>query len=256
MKRAVVAALAAGAWLVGCGGGGSLPPGEQPVNPGGPVALPGTPETPGEENKPTVTQSLWPLTTGSTWTYLITDPNQGTFHKTVEVKGPSEVPNITPKMTGVLVHSRQARATETYEEQSWQLELTNGLVVRLREEDIQDGIPIRATTWTTASGTAATVKSISREQAMTWKHADTITEWTRMGDGSQDSKERTYEWTVLAVNDTVSTPAGTFTNAIKLQRRRLDKQSKDRTYWLVPGIGKVKETGERDEELVSFDIKK
>jgi hypothetical protein len=58
------------------------------------------------------------------------------------------------------------------------------------------------------------------------------------------------------VNETVTVPAGTFNNALKVQRERPDKEDSARTYWLVPGIGKVKEDGERLEELVSYDVKK
>jgi hypothetical protein len=39
-------------------------------------------------------------------------------------------------------------------------------------------------------------------------------------------------------------------------RTKQGKEAKDRTYWLVPGIGKVKEDGERLELLQSFDVKK
>ena len=64
----------------------------------------------------------------------------------------------------------------------------------------------------------------------------------RMDDGTVDEKDRTYVWRVLAVNETVTVPAGTFNNAIKVQRDRPDKEGKERFYWLVPGIGKAAPT--------------
>ncbi len=74
-----------------------------------------------------------------------------------------------------------------------------------------------------------------------------------MDDGLGEEKEQTYVWRVLAVNETVTVPAGTFTNAIRIERDRPDKEGKLRTYWLVPGIGKVKETasGSRSSSLTT-----
>jgi len=238
MKRAILAALAAVVWLGGCGGG-SLPPGDgqTPSNP----ELPGSPVQP----SPETSLSLWPLTTGSAWTYRITDPTRGIFDKTVEVLGPQPVPETTN--TAILVRSVQPHL----EEHSWQLELQNGTVVRLREEDLKAGAIVRVTTWS-----PATVKSLAQAQQLDWSYSSTIRELTRQDDGLVEEKERTYVWRVLAVNETVTVPAGTFTNAIKVQRDRPDKEGKERLYWLVPGIGKVKEDGERLEELVSHDVKK
>jgi hypothetical protein len=246
MRRAVLAALAAAVWLVGCGGGGSLPPGGNPFPPTTPE-LPGLPvDPPGTDpDKPGTIQSLWPLTTGSSWTYRITEPMRGIFDKRVEVLGPQRVPDTT--LTATAVRSVQPHL----EERSWQVELQDGVVVRLREEDLKGGALARVMTWS-----PATVKSLARAQEQGWSYESTIREVTRLGDGTVEEKERTYVWTVLAVNETVTVPAGTFTNTIKVQRDRADKDDKRRIYWLVPGVGKVKEDGERLEELVSYDVKK
>jgi hypothetical protein len=241
MKRAVLGALAAVVWLVGCGGGGSLPPGPGGQNPSNPEL----PDAPSQPDKPAGAQSLWPLTTGSSWTYRITDPVRGIFDKSVEVLGPQAVPGTD--MTATLVRSVQPHL----EERSWQLELQNGMVVRLREEDLKAGAVIRVTTWS-----PATVKSLALAQQEGWSYESRIRELTRLDDGTVEEKDRTYVWRVLAVNESVTVPAGTFTNAIKVQRDRPDKEGKERFYWLVPGVGKVKEDGERLEELVSHDVKK
>ncbi|HEX8702059.1 MAG TPA: hypothetical protein VF815_24730 [Myxococcaceae bacterium] len=245
MKRGVLAALAAAMWLAGCGGGGSLPTGEEPGD--GTVPLPGAPvdpQTPGNGNTP-APQSLWPLTPGSKWTYRIEEDLRGVFEKTVQVLGPQKVPDTT--MTAITVHSVQPHL----EERSWQLQLENGIVVRLREEDLKSGAIARVTTWS-----PATVKSMAVPQAQGWSYNSSIREVTRLDDGTVEEKDKTYVWTVKSVNETVTVPAGTFTNAIRVERDQPDKEGKLRTYWLVPGIGKVKETGERLEELVSHDIKK
>jgi hypothetical protein len=253
MKRWGWAALVAVMCGVGCGEGGSLPTDkqEQPAttNPDGTVDLPDIPVTPdpgGGETKPA--PSLWPLTKGSSWTYRITDPTHGTFEKRVEVLGEQSVPETS--MTATAVRSTQPFLER--EELSWQVDL-NGVVVRLREEDHEAGTLARVMTWS-----PATVKALSREQPAAWTFESKITEMTRYPSGAKESetKEKVYVWTVEAVNETVTTSAGTFPNAIRLKRTRSDKESRDRTYWLVPGIGKVKEDGERLEELISYDVKK
>jgi hypothetical protein len=264
MRRGGWAALVAVLGLVACGEGGSLP-GKQTqgppatTNPDGTVPLPDIPETPDagtppedggttepppDAGTPPPPPSLWPLTQGSSWTYRITDPVRGTFEKRVEVLGEQTVPETN--MTATAVLSTQPHLREL----SWQLDV-NGVVVRLREEDRKGDLLARVMTWS-----PATVKALAREQPVEWRFESTVRELTRYGDGSTEEKEKVYVWRVAAVNETVTTPAGTFTNAIRLERERGDKENRERTYWLVPGIGKVKEDGERLEELISYDVKK
>jgi hypothetical protein len=268
MKRGWMAALAAGWVLVACGGGSSLPPGDSQNppggNPDGSIDVPGEVVDPGGENpdthNPAASTSLWPLTTGSTWVYDIDDKVLGKFKKTVTVLGPREVPDTQGKMTAVLVHSRQDRtsAGTVYEEYSYQLELTNGLVVRLREEDHRDGAQIRSTTWS-----PATVKSVAKApDALPWSYQSAVQELTVLGDGTKEDSDPTYTWHVVETGLTLQTKAGTFTNVIKVRREKLNdagevKDGKERTYWLAPGVGKIREEGERtDEELSSYDVKK
>ncbi len=239
MRWGLVAALAVVVvGSVGCGEGGSLPTDQD-----GEVTLPDAPALPpeGEDTPP----SLWPLTAGSTWVYRINEPDKPLFEKNVEVLGPQVVPGTS--VTATAVRSVQPHL----EERSWQIELQNGLVARLREEDLKGGALARVMTWD-----PATVKSLARAQARGWSYESTIREMTRLSDGTEEEKQRTYVWSVVAVDETVSVPAGTFTNAIKVLRTRPDKPDKDRIYWLVPGVGKVREEGERTEELLSFDVKK
>lgn len=271
MTRRWMAALAAGWVLVACGGGGSLPPGpgdtqDPPMqNPDGSINLPGDPVTPGEPPKdgedPVVKPTtLWPLTAGSMWVYDIDEGAQGgRFRKYVKVVGEQEVPDTQGKMKGMLVHSRQDRTLSgvVYEEYSWQMELTNGLVVRLREDDHKDGTRVRTTTWS-----PATVKSLARiPETLPWTHQSAVLELTVLGDGSRENTDPTYNWRVVEKGLTLTVKAGTFTDVIKVQRDKVNdkgevKPDKVRYYWLAPGVGKIREEGERTEELVQYDVKK
>jgi hypothetical protein len=57
-------------------------------------------------------------------------------------------------------------------------------------------------------------------------------------------------WTVLAVDQEVTVPAGTF-RALVLQKAG---GSTAKQYWYVRGVGKVKETGGQTEKLVSYQV--
>jgi hypothetical protein len=233
------AALAALVFTAGCGAGGSLPTDDNDPPPGAEQPGPAAPAA----------TSLWPLTTGSTWTYAITDDIQGQFTKTVTVKGPSAVPGQSG-VQAIQVESVQ-NTSPAYVELSWQQE-SGGMVNRVREEDRRGGSLVQTTVWS-----PATLKMISQLRELGWSHTQgTVTERIAMGDGSvTEAPEKPYVWTVKAVNEPVAVPAGTFPNALRVERTRSDKTDTLRTYWLVPGVGKVKETGERLEELTSYSIK-
>jgi hypothetical protein len=241
-KTKVLAALAALAFTAGCGGGGSLPTDDNPGADPGPVNP--------QPSAPASATSLWPLSTGSTWTYAITEKNGDRYTKAVTVKGLQEVPN-QPGVQAIQVESVQ-QASVLHTERSWQQE-ANGLVTRLREEDLYDGQLHSVTVWS-----PATLKCISASHDAGWTYTQgEVTEKVALTDGSPPSSEpvKPYLWRIVAVNETVQVPAGTFTNAVHLRRDRTDKDGKERDYWLVSGVGKVKEDGERLEELSSYSVK-
>lgn len=230
MRRVRTAVLVAAAWAAGCGGA-PLPPGIQP------------PDTTPPTTQPVDTsRSLWPLSTGSSWTYRITEASRPVFEKRVTVRGPEPVPEVGGE--AIVVHSEQPHLQET----SWQVE-SGGVVLRLREEDHRDALLLRTTTWE-----PGTVKSLSAVQAPGWVHEAGTRETVRLSSGQVEEDARGYRWRVVGT-ESVTVPAGTFPEALKVERTRTDKEAKVRTYWLVPGVGKVREDGERLEELTAWDVK-
>ena len=57
-------------------------------------------------------------------------------------------------------------------------------------------------------------------------------------------------WSVDAAKVPVTVPAGSFEAVVLIK----STATGSKTYWYVPGVGKVKETGGQTEELVSFDV--
>ncbi|MBX5482163.1 MAG: hypothetical protein IRZ16_10055 [Myxococcaceae bacterium] len=236
MRRSGVTMAALAATLVcACGGpNDALPGGERPGL-----------TDPGALNQPGTAGSLCPLTTGSTWTYRITDDVAGTFEKTVSVLGPRAVPGA-PGVSAVAVENVEPSLSEL----SFEIVDDEGLVFRIREEDARGGTLARVTRFT-----PPVVKSLAVPKPAGWQNAGTTTEVEESPSGAVlDTKEKTFVWTVVATDETVTVPAGTFPHALHLRRTRTDKQDYVRDYWLVAGIGKVREDGERLEELVRFEI--
>ena len=67
-----------------------------------------------------------------------------------------------------------------------------------------------------------------------------------------ETHEAHDRWTILSACESVTVPAGTFT-AVYLQKVSATGGSA-KTYWYVPGVGKVKESGGQLEELVTYSL--
>ena len=224
MKTArILLAAAAAAILAACGGGA-------PPDDGGP---------------PPTEATLWPLGTGARWTYRVTDPLLGIFQKVVRVEGQGTVPGSGAGggLPAVLVRDVEPSLDET----SWQVR-DGGLVFRAREEDRRDGAVVRTTTWSPAE-----MKAISKLPPGGWVHDSTVHQTIAHADGTVTEKDERFVWTVAATDERVTVPAGTFDGCVRVVRTNPEKPGSERTYWLAPGVGKVKETGERTEELLSYE---
>src|SRR5678816_1203101 len=70
--------------------------------------------------------------------------------------------------------------------------------------------------------------------------------------GTPETHEAHDRWTILSACESVTVPAGTFT-AVSIQKVSATGGSA-KTYWYMPGVGKVKESGGQLEELVSSSL--
>lgn len=61
-------------------------------------------------------------------------------------------------------------------------------------------------------------------------------------------------WSVESVDDSVTVPAGTFTQCLRVRRLEPGGVEPDRTYWFARHVGKVKEVGSVSKELTSYFI--
>jgi len=77
------------------------------------------------------------------------------------------------------------------------------------------------------------------------------------GGGAPVTAPVTVTWTVEAINESLTVPAGTF-SCLKVHRVEtpspVDTTGGDNVYWFARGIGKVKETGPELHELLGYYI--
>lgn len=214
-----IAALAAGLAL-GCG-----------AAPGGP----------GEQAQ---ALPLQPRAVGTSWTYQTAAADgTGIEDKTTTVVATEEVGGIA----AAVVESVKAGKTSKVWLGEWE-----GKIVRLREETSESGKPeelrrfepgsFRAPTTLDGLRVGESVSSIYDELVVD----DSGAELTRTS--------RNVVWEVEALDDVVETPAGRF-GAVRLLRRGDEADgSVEKRVWYAPGVGKVKEQGNRIELLTSFQI--
>lgn len=190
---------------------------------------------------------LLPWKTGNTWTYRVTDVDQSVSEKVTTIGAEELVGGDGPHRDdeGFKVVTKKGAMDQTI---SWQVDM-DGTVVRLREQSFG----------------AKTGELQLEEYWEPYKlHVDGSEEHRQTGASWLDEYDETKiptgqaattmaardRWTVTAERASVTVPAGTF-DAVVLQKAG---GTTLKTYWYVPGVGKVKESGAQTEELVEYQV--
>jgi hypothetical protein len=200
------------------------------------------------ERPPLPPGPLLPWQTGNTWTYRVTQASGIASNKVTTVGAAELVGGTGPNAATTafkVVTSKMDGADETI---SWQA-LVGERVVRYREQSFA------------ATGGALELEEhwsphklhVDSSMARTAAGATWLEEYqeTKLPIGGTPSTATARDrWTVMSPNESVTVPAGTF-NAVVLTKAG---GTSTKTYWYVPGVGKVKETGGQTEELVSYSL--
>ena len=193
-------------------------------------------------------ERLLPLAIGNTWTYLVTSSDGATSApKTSTIEAREDVGDRkagvvafrarTEKLDGITVSWQEDQCTEIARHREQSFDLTNTLL------SDQFYVPEKVRLDETAAHTAL---AASWATAYVEVEIDPVTT-------AVTTKDKNDRWTVEAVDEAVTVPAGTFA-AIKIHRVGDEEGQADKTYWFARGIGKIKETGKQTEELVSYDL--
>jgi hypothetical protein len=190
--------------------------------------------------------SFFPLTTGNSWTFRVTDA--GVVTMKTQTIGPLEpVGGTGPNKDAMAYRATTEKDDGGDMTVSWQAEV-DGKIVRYREqsfaatggavelEEHWDPYKLRV------DGTEAHLM-----QGATWTEMYSETKML-MGMPAMTAAG-SDAWRVIAVDEPVTVPAGTF-NALVIEKMG----GTPKRYWFVRNVGKVKETGTQTEELASYDV--
>lgn len=186
---------------------------------------------------------LLPLAVGASWTYEVTFGG-ATTTKTSTVEA---LEDVGDRKAGTIAY-RVRTGTLDGEVVSWQQDVCRG-VLRHREQTYDlAGTLIADTTYVPARARVDEADDRMVEGA-TWYAAYTAIDDDPAG-GATTSDTETEQWTVVATDEELTVPAGTFTT-IHLAKVDLDDDHPDaKDYWFAAGVGKIRETGDQTEELV------
>jgi hypothetical protein len=190
--------------------------------------------------------SFFPLATGNTWTFKVTEAGVVTMKKqTIGALEPvgGTGPN-KDKMAYKATTEKDDGGDETI---SWQAEV-DGKIVRYREQSFMasTGMLELEEHW------APYKLRVDASEA----HLMAGVMWTEMYSETKlpvgmapATAMASDTWRVIAVAESVTVPAGTFTALVIEKTGGTPKR-----YWFARGVGKVKETGTQTEELQSYDV--
>jgi hypothetical protein len=189
---------------------------------------------------------LLPFKVGNTWTYRVT--GDGEVSNKVTTVGAAEAVGGTGPHASEMAFKVVTKKGATDQTISWQA-LSGDRVVRYREQAFHEstGELEEEEHWDPAK------LHIDGSAAHTVEDASWLEEYqeTKLPVGKEPSTETARDrWSVDAIDQVITVPAGTFKAIVFIKAGG----STLKTYWYVPGVGKVKETGGQTEELVSYQV--
>lgn len=201
-----------------------------------------------EECATALSERYLPLAVGASWTYDITDltaPGSPVVAKanTVETfEGISD-----DRKAGVVafrIRTEKANGATV----SWQEDRCTG-VVRHREQSYDGAAIMESDQFYMPSKPRVDESPEHLVLGARWVSSYMEVEVDPVAGETTVSKEET--WTVEAVNESITVPAGTFTT---IQLRKVTSGDADKRFWYAKGVGKIKEEGEQREELRAFTL--
>ena len=209
------------------------------------------PKDPSTTPSPTPTEGplrLLPMEVGWSWTYRSTDPESGA--ESAKTRTIEALEDIGDRKAGIQAYRMRVENDDGYS-LSWHEDLGPAMgVVRHREETFTAGGVLERDEYYDAFKYRVDETPAHVATGATW--SETYTE-TRIEPGMPEVvEEEIRDWVVEAAQESVTVPAGTF-DALRV-RRTSPAGGTDKTYWFVPGIGKVKEVevGGKTLELVTW----
>ncbi|MEZ4400220.1 MAG: hypothetical protein R3B06_09385 [Kofleriaceae bacterium] len=189
-------------------------------------------------------ERLLPLAVGTSWTFRVTPAVGPAVDKASTVEALEDVGGAKAGLTAFRIRTAKTDGTTV----SWQEDRCTS-ITRHREQtfDLQ-GMKNNDAIYT-PDKLRVDETPAHLVLGASWMIAYTEVITDSAGVVTTVSKDET--WTTEATAESVTVPAGTFT-AVRMHK--ITSGAADKMYWFVPGVGKVKETGDQTEELLSFTM--
>ncbi len=199
----------------------------------------------------------YPLTIGSSWTYKVTDPIKGVSTKVITIDAKELVPGGANAAHMAYRHTTMKdKADKTV---GWleAIELPNagGIVIgNMYERSFKSGTDVvTENDWWEPYRTK--FDESAAHTVLNAKWTETYKEFIQLGAAAVKSTTQVQSWQVLAVDESVTVPAGTF-KCIKVSHSLgAAGTATTKAFWYARGVGKVLEVGGQKEELTAFTIK-
>jgi len=189
-----------------------------------------------------------PLAVGASWTYRVTDLS--TTEVTEKTQAVETFEDVGGRHPGVMAFRLRSEKASGYT-LSWQQD-TGTAIVRHREQSFDALDVMESEEWYDPSKLRLDegAESIAADAAFTEDYIETHID----GPTSVETMTgRQNQWTVEAVDELVTVPAGTF-SCLHLHRVGSELGQSDKRYWFARGVGKVKESGGKLEELSEYSV--
>jgi hypothetical protein len=190
-----------------------------------------------------------PLAVGASWVLHETDPQSGdSADKTTTVEAYEDVGPTHPGKKAFRVRVEKLSGVSVY----WE-GIEAGLTVRYRNDDYDLGGALidRVVNRPYRLKLDESPERLVAGTAYTQNYTATTTD-----SGGTTVKAEMDQWSVVAPSESVTVPAGEFDDALHIRRIGNDSGTKQKDYWYVRGVGKVKEDGSNHqvEELMSYTV--
>ena len=199
------------------------------------------------------TQPLLPWAVGNTWTYEVTQDGL-VSEKVTTIGDEEEVGGVGPNAAKLAYHVSTVKGTNGNDHtESWQApsEDNPDRIVRYREQSFG------AVTGELELEEHWEPEKLhidgSAERSVTGANWLEVYDETKLAVGLEPfTHELRERWTVIADDETLTVPAGTFEHVIHFRKAGSSNTAKE--YWYVRGVGKLRETGTQTEELVDYSV--
>lgn len=190
--------------------------------------------------------ALLPWKVGNRWTYRVTEDGQVSEKETTV--GELEPVGGSGPYRDTLANRVTTLKGVNDKTLSWQ-SVSGERVVRYREQSFKASTGELDTdeTWDPPK---LHVDESAEHAAVGASWLEDYQETKQPASGAATTETNRDRWTVIADDESVTVPAGTF-HALVLRK---SGGSTTKTYWFVRGVGKVKESGGQLEELSSYEL--